>query len=53
MVFYTGTNEKYNFVAVYAGNNKSEANTVLEQAKQLGFNDASLRKMQVIVDNGD
>ncbi len=53
MVFYTGTNEKYNFVAVYAGNNKSEANTVLEQAKQLGFNDASLRKMQVIVDHGD
>ena len=53
MVFYTHTDEKYNFVAVYAGNNKNEANTILEQAKQLGFNDASLRQMQVIVDNGD
>ena len=53
MVFYTNTNEKYNFVAVYAGNNKTEANSVLEQAKKFGFNDASLRRMQVIFDNGD
>ena len=52
-VFYTQNNEKYNFVAVYAGEDKTTALTVLEQAKQLGFPDANLRKMQVIFDNGD
>lgn len=53
MVFYSNTDYKYNFIAVYAGNDKAEASKVLEQAKALGYNDAGLRKMQVIVDNGD
>lgn len=52
-VFYTNTNDKYNFIAVYAGETKDQANKILEQAKTEGFTDASLRKMQVIVDSGD
>ncbi len=52
-VFYTNTNDKYNFIAVYAGETKDEATKILEQAKVAGFTDASLRKMQVIVDTGD
>lgn len=53
MVYYTKVNDKYNFIAVYAGANKMEAIAIVAQAKAAGFPDASLRKMQVIVDNGD
>jgi hypothetical protein len=52
MVSYHGVNSHYNFIAVYAGKTKAEAASIVEQAKQAGFKDASLRKMQVIVDNG-
>lgn len=52
MVYYTHVNDKYNFIAVYAGKNESEANPILAQAKTVGFPDANLRKMQVVVDNG-
>ncbi len=53
MVFYSGVNDKYNFIAVYAGENKTEAAAIVAKAKAAGFADASLRKMQVIVDSGD
>ena len=53
MVYYSNVNDKYNFIAVYAGANKAEATKIVAAAKQAGFTDASLRKMQVIVDNGD
>lgn len=51
MVTYSGVNSNYNFIAVYAGKTKAEASAIVERAKQAGFKDASLRKMQVIVDN--
>ncbi len=53
MVLYSNVNDQYNFIAVYAGTNKQAAASVLNKAKSAGFADASLRKMQVIVDNGD
>jgi hypothetical protein len=52
-VYYGNVNNDYNFIAVYAGDNKAEAAAILAQAKAAGFADASLRKMQVIVDSGD
>jgi hypothetical protein len=52
MVFYSGVNDNYNFIAVHAGKTKAEAANLVEQAKRAGFKDASLRKMQVIMDNG-
>ncbi len=53
MVYYTKVNDKYNFIAVYAGASKTEATAIITQAKVAGFPDASLRKMQIVVDNGD
>lgn len=53
MVFYDNVNDKYNFIAVYAGETKAEATAIVAKAKAAGFADASLRKMQVIVDSGD
>lgn len=53
MVYYKGTNDKYNFIAVYAGADKAQATKVLELAKQVGGKDVNLRKMQVVVDSGD
>lgn len=52
MVYYTNVNDKYNFIAVYAGNNETDAKSMVARAKQAGFQDANLRKMQVVVDNG-
>jgi hypothetical protein len=52
-VFYSNTNEEYNFIAVYAGETKAVATKILEQVKKAGYPDASLRKMQVMLDNGD
>lgn len=52
MVSYSNVNNKYNFIAVYAGKTETEAKRMVEQAKTAGFSDANLRKMQVIVDNG-
>lgn len=53
MVYYKGVDDKYNFIAVYAGADKAEASKVLERVKQTGIKDANLRKMQVVVDSGD
>lgn len=53
MVTYSGVNADYNFIAVHAGKTKAEAADIVERVKQAGFKDANLRKMQVIVDNGD
>lgn len=53
MVFYTQANDNYNFIAVYAGENKTEAAALLQTVKQAGFVDANVRKMQVIVDSSD
>lgn len=52
MVYYTNVDDKYNFIAVYAGNTAAEAETVLKRAKAAGYLDANIRKMQVVVDNG-
>lgn len=52
MVFYTNTNDKYNFVAVYAGKTETDAKQITIRAQEAGFSDANLRKMQVFVDNG-
>lgn len=53
MVYYKGVDDKYNFIAVYAGANKAEATKVLVKVKDAGIKDANLRKMQVVVDSGD
>jgi len=53
MVFYTQANDNYNFIAVYAGETKTEATALLRTVKQAGFADANMRKMQVIVESGD
>ena len=53
MVWYNNINAEYNFLAVYAGETSGEAKQVLRQVKATGsFNDANIRKMQVVVDNG-
>lgn len=52
MVYYSNINDKYNFVAVYVGKQETEAKQQVELAKKAGFQDANLRKMQAIVDNG-
>lgn len=49
-VTYTNINEKYGFLAVYAGETEGEARNVLAQAKATGqFPDANIRKMEVVV----
>ena len=53
-ISYTNTNSQYNFMAVYAGETKEEADKTLEQVKAMGkFPTAGLRKMQVVFQYGD
>lgn len=48
-VTYTNVNEKYGFLAVYAGETEADAKKVLTQARTNGhFPDANIRKMQVV-----
>jgi hypothetical protein len=52
-VSYTNVNADYNFMAVYAGRNQTEANLVLKMAKSAGrFPGANLRKMRAVLCNG-
>lgn len=54
MVWYTNTNSKYNFLAVYAGDTQSEAAQFLVKVKATGqFPSANIRRMQVVLGNGD
>ena len=49
-VTYTNVNEKYGFIAVYAGETEGDARKILTQAKATGkFPDANIRKMQAVV----
>ena len=49
-VTYTNVNEKYGFIAVYAGETEGDARKVLAQVKTTGqFPDANIRKIAVIV----
>lgn len=49
-VTYTNVNEKYGFLAVYAGETEAEARKILARAQATGqFPDANIRKMEVIV----
>jgi hypothetical protein len=53
-VSYTGTNSKYNFLAVFAGNTMKESQKALAEAKATGkFKGANIRKMRVVYDFGD
>ncbi|QTA85172.1 SH3 domain-containing protein [Desulfonema magnum] len=53
-VYYTNTNEKYNFLAVYGGKTKPEAQNVLAKVRRTGrFSGSNIRKMQVVLDYGD
>ncbi len=53
-VYYTGTNRDYNFLAVYGGKSRKEAQKTLELAKATGkFGHANLRKMRVGYEFGD
>jgi hypothetical protein len=53
MFHYTGYNTQYNFVAVYGGSSKGDADSVLKKAKSLGYKDANIRKMQAVFAFGD
>jgi hypothetical protein len=49
-VSYTNVNGDYNFMAVYAGENETEANSFLRQVKgKAAFPGANVRKMQVVL----
>jgi hypothetical protein len=50
MVWYTNVDPEYNFLAVYAGATLAEARRFLKQVQAQGFRDATIRKMQVVVD---
>jgi hypothetical protein len=50
MVWYTNINPKYNFLGVYGGETLEEAQQFLTQVQAKGFHDATIRKMQVVVD---
>lgn len=53
-VSYTSTNADYNFLAVYGGTTKDEAQKALAEAKAIAqFKSANLRKMRVVYDFGD
>ena len=53
-VGYTNINYNYNFLAVYAAETQSAANTFLAAVKATGkFPSANIRKMQVVIDYGD
>jgi hypothetical protein len=50
MVWYTNVNPKFNFLAIYGGETFEEAQQLLKQVREKGFHDATIRKMQVVVD---
>jgi hypothetical protein len=50
MVWYTNVNPNYNFLALYGGETLEEAQQFLKQVQAKGFHDATIRKMQVVVD---
>jgi|GEM_PF-2444245 hypothetical protein len=53
-VAYLNTNDAYNFVAVYAGQSVTEAQSLLAEVRVLGqFQGANVRKMQVVLQYGD
>ena len=53
-VAYLNTNNAYNFVAVYAGESVTEAQSLLAEIRALGrFQGANVRKMQVVLQYGD
>lgn len=52
LVWYSGVNREFNFIAVYAGKTEGEAQTILDKAKRK-YPEANLRKMQVMLDFSD
>jgi hypothetical protein len=49
-LLYTNTNQDYNFLAIYAGKTKAQANKVLTKAKAGGqYPSANVRRMQLII----
>jgi hypothetical protein len=48
-VTYTNVNAKAGFLAVYAGETETAAAAVLAAAKAVGYADANLRRMQVVI----
>lgn len=52
-IFYTNANSAYEFIAVYAGETRQQANTFLKIVRGKGFADANVRRMQVILGFGD
>ena len=52
VVWYSGVNREFNFLAVYAGNTEAEAQKLLEKA-QRSYPQANLRKVKVVLDFSD
>lgn len=53
-IWYTNADSKYNFLAVYAGETKVEAERFLVQVKNTRqYPDANIRMMKVVFANGD
>ena len=50
MVWYTNISPNYNFLAIYGGETLEAAQQFLKQVQAKGFHDATIRKMQVVVD---
>lgn len=53
-VWYDGANNQYEFIAVYAGESKTQADAFLNQVRRRKeFSDANSRKMKVVYGYGD
>ena len=52
VVYYEGTNNDFNFLAVYGGKTQAEAQQVLQTAKKK-YPQANIRRMRVILDFAD
>ena len=51
LILYTNVNQSFNFMAVYGGATKAEANKMLDRVRATGrFPSANVRRMQVVLE---
>ena len=51
LILYTGVNQSFNFMAVYGGATKAQANKMLDRVRATNrFPSANIRKMQVVLE---
>jgi len=51
LILYTNVNQSFNFMGIYAGVTKAEANKVLGRVRATGrFSTANIRRMQVVLE---